>query len=113
MTITPFGIYLISLADNLSIFAFVISTISCITVLTCIAAGVSAPECYKNSCRKIRKLAVIGFFISLPISIFIPSTKTLIAMYTIPPIVNNQQVQQLPANLLKFANDYLTKEDKQ
>ncbi len=31
----------------------------------------------------------------------------LIAMTTIPPVINNEQVQELPENVLGFINDYL------
>ena len=36
-----------------------------------------------------------------------PSSKTVAAMIVIPPIVNNEQVQELPNNVLEFINDYL------
>lgn len=45
--------------------------------------------------------------IILTSSVFVPNSKTLIAMVTIPPVINNEQVQQLPENILGFINDYI------
>lgn len=44
------------------------------------------------------------------IAIFVPSTKTALAMAVIPPVINNEQVQKLPDNLLGFINEYLEHE---
>ena len=38
---------------------------------------------------------------------FIPSTKQMIAIITIPKIVNNEQVQEMPDNALKLINKKL------
>lgn len=37
-------------------------------------------------------------------SVFLPTTKEAAAIYLLPKIVNNQQVQELPDNALKFLN---------
>lgn len=42
---------------------------------------------------------------SLVILSFIPSTKEAVAIYMIPKIVNNEQVQKLPDNAMKFLNE--------
>lgn len=41
------------------------------------------------------------------ITILIPSSKTIIAMITVPAIVNNEEVQKLPSNVVQFVNQYL------
>lgn len=64
----------------------------------------------KSIFTKIYTKAFIGFIVSLIALILaglIPSSKTLIAMATIPPVINNEQVQELPENVLGFINDYL------
>jgi hypothetical protein len=69
-------------------------------------------ELYTVSSNLFKKF-LIAFIFSATITFLIPSTKTLVAMYTIPPIVNNQTMKKLPANLINFANDWLTKQDKE
>jgi hypothetical protein len=115
--ITPVQIYLISTADDISvtfIFFFALTTIALI------ASGVYWIGCItdddgldkiKAAKKRVIILSVITFIFGIFVSI-IPSTRALIAMYTIPAIVNNKEVQKLPENLLKFANDYLEKENK-
>ena len=50
-------------------------------------------------------------FIIAPITIilntFIPNTKTVAAMILIPPIVNNEQVQQIPDDILTFVRSVI------
>lgn len=36
-----------------------------------------------------------------------PSKETVIAMATIPPVINNEKVQELPENVLDFINEWL------
>lgn len=54
-------------------------------------------------------------FISLPLFVLFsvlatltPTTKEGIAIYTVPTIVNNEQVQKLPVNILKLANSQIS-----
>ena len=120
--ITPFQIYLISIADSLAIPFFIIVAASIIGSVICgiwwatrIADGYNTDDDDKIITKKARKSTLTLFLIAIVTSfvcVFIPDTKTLIAMYTIPPIVNNKEVQKLPENLVKFANDYLEKLDK-
>jgi hypothetical protein len=118
MTITPFAIYIISLADNIILLLRIIAMIWAILVVIFIVklitldADSDHPEIISKLSMKDIKLSLIGFIVFLPLSFFCPSTKTLLAMYTIPPIVNNQEIQKLPMNLLNFANDYLEKREE-
>ena len=64
----------------------------------------------KDMFRRASSKSFKGFVLCLALFIFtqlIPSSKTLIAMATIPPVINNEQVQELPENVLGFINDYL------
>ena len=49
------------------------------------------------------------FFISITVNIFTPTTKEAVAMYLLPKIVNNEQVQKLPDTTLKLFNAKLEK----
>ena len=50
---------------------------------------------------------VLIFVFGLLGNTFIPSTKQMIAIITIPKIVNNEQVQEMPDNALKLINKKL------
>lgn len=56
--------------------------------------------------------------VSIPILVLhslLPNKETLIAMVTIPPVIEyvqgSEEIQKLPDNVVKFVNDYLTKEE--
>jgi predicted ferric reductase len=44
-------------------------------------------------------ITIIGFLL-----IFIPNTKEAVAIYLIPKIINNEQIQKLPDNTTKLLN---------
>ena len=48
---------------------------------------------------------IIPIFILL--NLFIPNTKTVAAMVLVPPIVNNEQVQQIPDDILTFVRSVI------
>lgn len=50
------------------------------------------------------KSGLIILVIGTLLKTFIPSTKELVAIYGIPKVVNNEQVQAIPEKLLEFAN---------
>lgn len=57
------------------------------------------------------------FFIALVCSVFcntfVPSGKTMIAMYTLPKVVNNEALGQLPSEVLDFIKQYLNQNKKE
>lgn len=115
--ITPFQIYLISIADDIRITFILFFALMAIALivsglywLSCIADN-DEEDKIKAAKKRTIKLSIVAFIFGIFVSI-LPSTETLIAMYTIPAIVNNKEVQKLPENLLKFANDYLEKANK-
>lgn len=114
--ITPFQIYLISIADDISVFLTTIFVLLIIATIVCgIALIINTIEDNEDLCCKFKyaaKIFTIITFISGILCSLSPSTKTFIAMYTIPTIVNNKEVQKLPENLVKFANGYLDKLNK-
>lgn len=61
----------------------------------------------------------VVFIAVVLLSTFVPSTKQFAAIYLIPKIANNEQVQKLPDNAMKFLNgkfeawiDDMTKKEK-
>lgn len=49
-------------------------------------------------------LGVLALTTGALMKTFIPSTKELVAIYGIPKVVNNEQIQAIPEKLLEFAN---------
>lgn len=107
MEISPFTIYLITQLDSLktSVLAITIFAIfiSCILGLSCIFVSSSETA----NCFKIFKRASIITVILILITAIIPSSKSMIAIYTIPEIVNNPSIQQLPKDIINFIHNAL------
>lgn len=45
--------------------------------------------------------------IGVVICVFVPSKTVMMQMLILPPVVNNEQVQQLPSNVLEYVNNWL------
>ena len=57
--------------------------------------------------KRILITSSLGWFLLGLICTFLPTPKTVVAMITVPAIVNNKEVQKLPKNILSFVNEYL------
>lgn len=100
--ISPWLIYFIGIADKVGgVFAF--TSIVLFVISTILFIGVAEDQISISTL----KMPLIIAIISGLIAVFTPSSKTVAAMVVIPPIVNNEQVQELPNNVLEFINDYL------
>ena len=100
--ISPWLIYFIGIADKVGgVFAF--TSIALFILSAILFVGVLEEQISINT---FKKPVLIAFICGL-IAIFTPSSKTVAAMIVIPPIVNNEQVQELPNNVLEFINEYL------
>lgn len=102
--ITAWDIYWVSMLDSFGRGAFV-----CF-----IAFGLLAWLFIYVGCEEESKpLQISGFccvffaFLMLAICMFIPTTKTAVAMYAVPKIANNQEIQQIPPNFAKLINKKL------
>lgn len=111
-----FLIYLIGISDSLKetlIFISSLGVIGCLGVFFAFKLQPASDEIDGKEHEVYNRLSSKSFkgfvlFFSLVIlSQLIPNSKTLIAMATIPPVIHNEQVQQLPENVLGFINDYL------
>ena len=111
-----FLIYLIETVDGLiEIFSIIgsIGAIGCLVLFFSFRLQETdyyTNEKEKDTFRKTTSKVFKGFVFFLVLFIFtqlIPNSKTLIAMTMIPPVINNEQVQELPENVLDFINDYL------
>lgn len=64
---------------------------------------------YVDSIAKWFKRAVITFVRLLLTCVFAPTKEIATAMFVVPPVVNNEKVQELPQNVLDFVNGWLKK----
>ena len=110
MELSAFSIYCIGIVDGVksmlaglgTMFAF-LSAIFAIFEMTDFS---ERPERVKNTRRRLL-ITFVALFAICTLQVFIPTSKTVIAMVTIPPVINNEEVQKLPKNLIEFLNDYL------
>lgn len=109
MEISTLMIYIIGSVDKLLFVFFVLAIAGTIGSIVLFANSISDDyfesdkKIFKSWCKRI--LAVTIF--SLICSIAIPSSKTLIAMYVIPPIAKSEVVNEIPDVLLDFVKSYV------
>lgn len=114
-------IYWIGVLDSLNAFwvwFVVVSTIA--AIILGITAAVMIAEEYGEivtdpserlkmgrSCLKWAKISIMIAVLGGFLKIFTPEKETLIAMYIIPKIAVNEQIQELPDNILEFINTWV------
>ena len=111
MTITAFDIYLVSLADKIT---FPASCIACfslgITIYLCVICFTDFGTVSEVKQAKIAlKITIPTMILCGLIATFVPSSKTIAAMYVLPAIINNEHIQNSTGNALE-ALENLTKE---
>ena len=104
MEITPLMIYLIGIADNVTFFLGIVTRFG--GVVGALYLFCSLDGDYEIDWKLVKRF-LIPYIIFVFLLIITPSSKTLAAMYIIPPIANNQTVQELPKEVLNFVKEYL------
>jgi len=117
--INAFDIYLISQLDTFVTWFRIFGIISMMVGVPLIAAYVcevildshiptgEEEVLFLNKCRKIGKILIVISCIFITTSIFLPSSKTAVAMFVVPKIVNNEDIQEMPQNVFKLMNEKL------
>ena len=67
---------------------------------------------YTDSIAKWFKRAIITFVCLLLTCILAPTKEIATAMFVVPPVVNNEKVQEIPKNVLDFVNGWLKENTK-
>ena len=98
-------IYLIGIADGVSKALLLISIIFFASSLLS-SPVFSERSSFEGATSKLKKMLVIALSLFI-MSVLVPSSKTLAAMFVISPIINNEQLQELPSNVLEFINGYI------
>lgn len=111
---TRWTIYWITRLDGLRCVASVFLFVAGIAFLTLAISwvlfampGLDPCECgggWRGYRLLFHPLMLIAITCALLISLFLPTTEEAAAIYLLPKIANNQRVQELPDNALKFLN---------
>jgi len=108
MNISPWTIYLIGQADNLQQLFVAITVVGCVICfimgLVCVVTDGEVNP-FMGS-RPLLFFAVALAIIGLTLATLTPSSKTLAAMYIIPKIANNEQLQKDGGDIYKLAVEF-------
>ena len=111
MKLSPWFVYIAMQADTLGrafLVALVLSLAAGLAMfLTVISTRSSDPM--MPSYKSLLTLFISTSALLGTIHAFIPSTKTMAAVYILPAVVNNEQVQKLPEEVLEFIRSVLKK----
>ena len=108
---TPITIYLLMQADTLKetvslLFGVAAVALFGILIMSVLAINAASLE-EQKTIAKFRKWFITVFVSLLILDTVIPNSKTIAAMYTVPAVINNEQVQQLPEEILTFVREFL------
>jgi hypothetical protein len=103
--ITSWDIYWITRLDSIQAF-FVVSVFIIGSALLAFLVLLFAEDCWDEHGGKY--FAGVAIFLCMLVGgILTPSTKEFAAIYLIPKITSNEQVQKLPDNMMKLLNGKL------
>ena len=110
---TGWEVYWLTRLDAIHEIAGVICGISIITIalgaFSCMMehdiGGDESP--LYNHCLKALKVGVLSLMLSGGISLLVPTLKEVAAIYLIPPIVNNEDVREIPEDAAKLLHNKL------
>lgn len=113
MTVSPFEVYMIMQLDSLiSLFkgfawaAGILGVMFFAFGLICWASSIEEEDqgiILGRKCFKFTTwVCVPALLFCMVTSTLLPNTKTIAAMYLVPTVINNEQVQKLPEDLLKL-----------
>ena len=117
--ITSWDIYWITRLDSLQpLFGLTAMALALATIMLAFHASISSQW---GEMRRWIVVTTISTVMFIVLAILTPSTKEYAAIYLLPKIANNKQVQKLPDNAIKFLNakmeawinDLGSKEDKE
>lgn len=106
--ITSWDIYWLTRLDNICVFLGVLWVLSLVAVGVALFIGIFGlieddDEIKSGIKQVLRYFVPIAIILSIP-AIFLPSTKEYAAIWLIPKVINNEQVQKVPEQALKLLN---------
>lgn len=109
--LTPAMVYWVSMADQIRDFLWSFPTfvflVCCFWGLAKSNVGYDEKVILNKKEKTLLVTLLIAVITCLIIRVFMPSSKTLAAMYVLQPIVNNESVQALPSEVLDFVRGYI------
>lgn len=120
---TPIDMYLLILVSKLPdlgsgiLFAGVIGFVIQGTVLLAVSIGSLSYRretdiAIEKASKKSLKLAVVIMIIGTLLNFFGVNMEQMALIYGVPAVVNNEQVQKLPDNVLNLVNNWLEEQNK-
>ena len=116
MEISPWLVYWLMQLDKICAFIDAIATLGSLSLAGLIIIRTVAKvharwsredEELLNSTASFCRFSSIIVPIFVLLNVFVPNTKTVAAMILVPPITNNEQVQQIPEDILTFVRSVL------
>ena len=109
--ITSMDMYWLLMLDNVKVTSVMVAILGIMAIFGCICWLGNSFE-YENLGQRI--IAIIGSTIVLIIwltaivlATLIPNTKQMAVILVAPKVINNEQVQELPNQIMELANDWL------
>ena len=109
MELSAFVIYLIGLIDELKDTLSALEVFCIIVLIPTVCACILFMD-HDEIHKPLKKVFIVTTWVlgvGLVLNLFVPSSKTVIAMVTVPAVINNEEAQKLPTNLVRFINEYL------
>lgn len=110
MQITPWLIYWIDVIHSICVLGNIMVFVSLVFIAVSgfVYDGKSAAEW-----KKAVTFLLWPLCIGVVICVFVPSKTVMMQMLILPPVVNNEQVQELPSNVLEYVNNWLEEANKE
>lgn len=102
---TAWDVYWVMQADSVRwSFAAIAVLLGIVTLSTAFcAADEDEPEDVRASSNRISWMALFGLFVVAVCGMMYPTTKTMAAMYVLPKLANNEQLQQDAGDVYELA----------
>lgn len=108
MEITPGFIYLVAVLENVKIALGLIAILAVFCLSSCGFSSIESDDAWTRAKHYgYVKYSLIALLAVGLLQVFLPSGRTLAAMYILPPIVNSEAVQKLPSELTDLAIEWL------
>ena len=101
--ISAWDVYWLVKLDSFNLMFCIFLFVSSVVIL----AALPVSDYDEELAKKIFKIGVCGFLLNITFFTFIPTTKEVAAIYLIPKIANNKNVQQIPYNTARLLNEKL------
>ena len=110
ITLSPFTVYLAMQADKIGIVTLILSAILALISFISVVVAYDVHSYFSEIAKEHRLRAKKFFAASILCAIIfagMPSTSTIAAMVILPPVANNEHIQALPEDIVKFVRSLI------